>query len=148
MTKTLNILYQASTHPKIFMKLTKTPSIKTKNEVVFLTRLFLITNSLNIDKKRLCSTVDLFYVVRVILFSIYKIYKRFYFFQGGFEVLKLQYFKLLYQGHIQNLLKHLRWSFLLKAVKSFQRKIHLRYLLSLVTWNIRVATQVAKRLKT
>ena len=80
------------------------------------------------SKKRLCSTVDLFSVIRVILFNICKIYKHFDLFQGGFEVLKLQYFKLLCQRHIQNLLKHLRWSFLLKAVKSFQRKIHLRYL--------------------
>ena len=131
MTKTLNILYQASTHCEIFMKMIKTPSIKSKNEVAFLTGSFLITNSLNRDissKKRLCSTVDLFFVVRVILFSIYKICKRFYFFQGRFEVLKLQYFKHLCQRHIKNLLKHLKWSFLLKGVKSFQRKIHLRYL--------------------
>ena len=131
MTKPLNILYQASTHPKIFMKLTKTPSIKTKDDVAFLTGWFLITNPLNTDissKKRWCTTVDLFSVVRVILFNIYKLYKNFHLFQERFEVLKLQYFKHLCQRHIKNLLKHLRWSFLLKAAKSFQRKIHLRYL--------------------
>ena len=44
---------------------------------------------------RLCSAADLFSVVRVVLFNIHKIYKRFYIFQGGFGVLKLQYFKLL-----------------------------------------------------
>ena len=104
-----------------------TPSLKTKSDVAFLTRSFLITNSLNIDissKKRLWSTVELFPVVRVILYNIQKIYKRFYLFYGGFEVLKLEYFKLLCERHIQSLLKHLGWSFLLKAVKSFQRKIH------------------------
>ena len=82
--------------------------MKAKNDVAFLTGSILITNSLNIDissKKRLWSTVDLFSVVRVILFNMYKIYQRFYLFQGGFEVLKLQYFKLLCQRHIQNLLK-------------------------------------------
>ena len=96
-----------------------TLSMKTKNDVAFLTGSILITNSLNINisnKNRLCSTVDLFSVVRVILFNIYKIYKRFHLFEGGFEVLKLQYFKLLSQRHIQNLLKHLRWSFLLKSI--------------------------------
>ena len=81
-----------------------------------------------IKKKRLSSTVDLFSVITVILFKIYKIYKRFYLFQGGFEVSKLQYFKLPCQWHIQHLLKYLRWSFFLKAVKSFRRTIHLRFL--------------------
>ena len=61
-------------------------------------------------------------------YILYKMYKCFYLFQGGFEVLKLHYFKHLCQKHIQNFLKHLRWNFLLKAVKSFQGKIHLRYL--------------------
>ena len=49
-----------------------TPSIKTKDDVAFLTGSFSIANSLNIDissKMRLCSTVDLFSVVRVILFK-------------------------------------------------------------------------------
>ena len=103
-----------------------TPSIKTKKDFAFLARSFLITKSLNIDissKKRLCSTVDLFSVVRVILFNIYKIYKRFFNFQGGFEVLKLQYFKLLCQIQIQSLLKHLRRSFLQRAVEPFLKKI-------------------------
>ena len=106
-------------------------SIKTKNNVAFLTRSFLINNSLTMDissKKRLCGTVDLFSVARGFLSSIYKIYKRFYLFQGGSEVLKLLYFQLLCQRHIQNLVEHLRWSFLLKAVISFQKKIHLTYL--------------------
>ena len=31
------------------------------------------------------------------------------------------------QRRVQNLLKHLRWSFLLKAVNSFYKKIHLRF---------------------
>ena len=108
-----------------------TPSIKAKNEVAFLTASFLITNSLNIDissKKRLCRTVDVFSFVRVILLNIYKIYKRFCLIQGRFEVLKLQYFKHMCQRYIQNLLNYLRWSFLLKVIKSFHRKIHLRYL--------------------
>ena len=106
------------------------PFHENKEWCCFLTG-FLITNSLNIhisSKKRLCSTVDLFSVVRVILFNMYKIYKRFDHLQGGFEVFKLQYFKFLCQKHIQNLLKHPRWSFLLKAVKSFQKNIHFRYL--------------------
>ena len=47
-------------------------------------------------KKRLCSTADLFSFVSVVLFDTYKIYKRYHIFQGGFEVLKLQYFKLIY----------------------------------------------------
>ena len=55
--------------------------------------------------------------------SIYTKYTNvFYFFQGRFEVLKLQNFKHLCQRHIQNLLKHLRWSSLLKAVKSLKEK--------------------------
>ena len=94
-------------------------------DFAFLTESFLITKPLNINisnKRRLCSTMDPVLVFRVALFNIYKIYKRFFIFQGGFEVLKLQYFKLLCQRHIQNLLKHLRWSFLLKAVKSFLKK--------------------------
>ena len=94
-------------------------------DFAFLTESFLITKPLNINisnKRRLCSTVDPFSVFRVALFNIYKIYKRFFIFQGGFKVLKLQYFKLLCQRHIQNLLKHLRWSFLLKVVKSFLKK--------------------------
>ena len=66
-----------------------------------------MTKSLNIDissKKKLSSAVDLFYVVRVILFTIYRIYESvFHFSEGGkFEVLKLQYFKLLCQRHIEN----------------------------------------------
>ena len=67
--------------------------------------------------------MDQFSVVRVILFNIYKIYKGVFIFQGGFEVSKLHYFKLLCKRHTQNLFKHLRWSFLQKAVKSFQKKI-------------------------
>ena len=75
-------------------------------DFAFSTKSILITNSLNISifsKKRLCSTVDLFSVVRVLLFSIYKTYKRFFHFSGRFKVLKSQYFKLLCQRHIQNL---------------------------------------------
>ena len=101
------------------------PYIKAMKDFAFLTESFLITKPLNINisnKRRLCSSMDPFLVFRVALFNIYKIYKRFFIFQGGFEVLKLQYFKLLCQRHIQNLLKHLRWSFLLKAVKSFLKK--------------------------
>ena len=101
-----------------------TPFIKTKNDVAFLTGSFLIMNSLNMDistKKKLCSTVDLFSVASIILFNIYKIYKRFYYSQGGLEVLKLQYVKHLYQRHIQNLLKHLRWRPFLKAVKPLKQ---------------------------
>ena len=66
-----------------------TSSLKTKNGVAFSTRSFLITNSLNIDissKKGLYSNVDLFSVVRVVLFNMYKLYKRFYIFHGKFEV--------------------------------------------------------------
>ena len=98
------------------------PTIKTKN-VAFLTGSYLITNSLNVDissKKGLCNIVYLFSVIWVMLFNIYKIYKRFYLFQRGVEVLKLQYFKLLCQAHTQNL--HLTWSFLLKAVRSFKKR--------------------------
>ena len=47
------------------------------------------------SKKRFCSTADLFSFARVVLLNIYKAYKRFYISQGGFEVLKLQYFKLM-----------------------------------------------------
>ena len=43
--------------------------------------------------------------------------------RGEGEVLKLQYFKLLCQKHIQNVHKHLRWSFLLKIVKSLKKII-------------------------
>ena len=39
------------------------------------------------SKKRLYITVEVFSVVRVVLFNIYKIYKYFYIFQGDFEVL-------------------------------------------------------------
>ena len=97
------------------------PSVKTKNGIAFLAGSFLMINSLNIDissKKRLCSTMELFSVVRVIFFNKYKIYKRYLPFSGRVWSFKLQYFKLL--------LKHPRWSFLLKVVKSFQRKTHLR----------------------
>ena len=65
--------------------------MKTKKDFAFLTGSFLITKSLNIDifsKKKLCSTVDLFSVARVISFNIYKIYKLIFIFQGGFELLK------------------------------------------------------------
>ena len=41
-----------------------------------------------------CGTI-LLSLVRAVLHNIYKIYKRFYIFQGGFEVLKLQSLKLL-----------------------------------------------------
>ena len=80
------------------------------------------------SKKRLYSNVDVFSVARVILFNTYKIYKRFYLFQGSFKLLK--YLKHLCQRQIKNLLKRLKWRILLKVVKSFQRKIHLRYLAS------------------
>ena len=65
---------------------------------------------MNIDipnKKKLFGTVDPFSIIRVILFNIYKKYKRFYLFQGRFEVLKLEYFKHLCQTYIKSLLKHL-----------------------------------------
>ena len=87
-----------------------TPYIKTKKYLAFLTESFLVTKSLNTyitSKKRLCSTMDLFSVVRAILFNIYKIYKRFFHFWGREwgEVwsFKLQYFKLLCRKYIQNL---------------------------------------------
>ena len=67
------------------------PFYKNKEWCYFLTGSFLITNSLNIDlasKNRLCSTVDLVVsVVRIVLFNIYKIYKRFYIFQGSYNIL-------------------------------------------------------------
>ena len=59
----------------------------------FLTGSFLITNSLS--KKRLCSTADLFSIIRIFLINSHKICKNLYIFQRGFEVLKLQYFKPL-----------------------------------------------------
>ena len=95
------------------------PLHKNKGWCCFFNWRVFITNSWNIDisrKKRLCSTVELLSVVGVILFNIYKIYKRFYLFKGRFEVLKLQYFKPLSQRCIQNLLRHLRWNFLLKVL--------------------------------
>ena len=107
------------------------PSIKAKNNVAFLTGSFLITNSLNIDisSKRDYAALWSYFLLLGLFCSINTKYTNvFYLFEGGFEVLKLQYFKLLCQRHIQNLLNHLRWSLLLKAVKSSQRKIHLRYL--------------------
>ena len=59
--------------------------------------------------------------------SIYTEYKTVFSFfigrRGEGEVLKLQYFKLLCQKHIQNFHKHLRWSFLLKIVKSLKKII-------------------------
>ena len=98
------------------------PFYKNKEWCYFLTGSFLVTNSLNIDvasKKRLCSTVDLVVsVVRIVLFNIYKIYKRFYIFQGSYNILNFYVYHC--QRHIQNLLKHLRWSFLLKAVNNAQ----------------------------
>ena len=106
--------------------------MKINNGVTILTGSFLVTNSLNKDissKKRLCSTVDLFSVVRVVLMNTYKICKRFYIFQRDFKVLKLQYFKLLCVLSLsEDLIKLLRWRFLLKAVNSFHKKVHLRYL--------------------
>ena len=69
------------------------PFYKNKEWCYILTGSFLITNSLNIDvasKKRLCSTVDLVVsVVRIVLFNIYKIYKRFYIFQGSYNISNL-----------------------------------------------------------
>ena len=80
---------------------------------------------------RLCSTVDLFSVARVVLFNTYKIYKRFLVFQRGFEVLKLQYFKLLCVLSLSEPYSEPTQTFeiepLLKAVNSFHKKIHLRY---------------------
>ena len=70
------------------------PSIKTKNGVAFLTGSFLITNPLSVDvfsSKRLCSTVELFSVARVVFFNIYKMYI-FTFFR---EVLKFWNYNIL-----------------------------------------------------
>ena len=68
--------------------------LKSKEGFCFLIGSFLITKSLNIDissKKRLSSTVDLFSVVRVILFNIYKIYKPFFSFNFRAEVGSLKF---------------------------------------------------------
>ena len=100
LTKSLSILYQASTYPKFFIKFKVCWNIefavywelcserfcrvvprlgrdavkllhKNKEGFCYLTGLFLITKSLNIDissKNKLCSAVDVFSLVRVILF--------------------------------------------------------------------------------
>ena len=90
MNKThFSILKVLSSSTKIWSWSSSNPSIKTKNDLAFLTWSFLITHSLNIDissKKRLCSTVDLFSVVRVILFNIYKIHQRFYLCREGLKL--------------------------------------------------------------
>ena len=126
-----------SSDTKIWSWCSWAPSIKARNDFAFSTGSFLITKSLNIERsseKRLCSTEDLFSVVRVI-FSIYTKYTNvFFILQEGFEVLKLQYFKLQCQRHIQNLLKHLRWSFLLKSVKSFRNKLFLIFGFWISSW--------------
>ena len=101
------------------------PFHKNKEGCCFFNRIifnYQIVEYRHIQQREIMQHCGPIFVVRVILFSIYKIYKRFLIFQGGFQVLKLRYFKLLCQKHIQNLLKDLRWSFLLKAVKSFQKK--------------------------
>ena len=134
LTKSFNILYQASTHPKIFMRLIKkrlkfvkilnflldkvywelcgktscllVPRLGREangewwiewcrffNRIIFNCQ-FIEYRNISTNKK-LCNTLDLFSVGRVVLFNIYKIYKRLYIFQGDFEVLKLQYFNLM-----------------------------------------------------
>ena len=63
------------------------PPIKMNNDVAFVTGSFLITNSFNIDvssNKRLALLT--YYLLWVIMFSIFKIYKCFYLLQGEFEV--------------------------------------------------------------
>ena len=73
------------------------------------------------------ATVWTYFLLLELFCSIYTEYKNVFSFfigrRGEGEVLKLQYFKLLYQRHIQKFLKRLRWSFLLKAVNSLKKII-------------------------
>ena len=107
-----------------------TSSIKTKKNFAFLTGSFLITKSLNIDiysKKRLLYTALWSYFLLLELFcSIYTKHTNVCFiFQGGgrFEVLKLQYFNLLCQRHIQNLSNIWDRAFCWKLFSLFKKKI-------------------------
>ena len=96
------------------------PSIKTTNDASFLTGSFLITNSFNIDisdNNRSCSTVDLFSVVQYMQHI-----QTFLPYSWRVLSFKKQYFNLMCHRQLQNLLKHLKWSVLLKSVKSFQKK--------------------------
>ena len=90
-----------------------TASIKTKNGVAFSTGSFLITNSLNMDvsyKKRLCSTLDIFSVFRVVLFNTYKNRNIFTFSRKVLKFWNYNIWSFSMSSHcqwrIQNLMKH------------------------------------------